>query len=142
MQEGYSIKNRKGFTVIELLLAIILIGLISVMVTQLLGFNLTSTKAFSLYGKQQYTVQDALSRLNDDIQKASMVVFSNNPSGDGISFLTIKLYVSENDPLTDITTIKSVSQYKFSDGKLPNVCIFAYVALQTCKLHKGSKDVA
>ena len=111
---GIFINNKKGFTVIEVLLALIVIGLITVIVTQLLGFNINSSKAFSLYGRQQYTVQDAFSRLNDDIHAASQIFYCNNDGSDLTKFKTIKLYTSETTGSTP--TMKSIGQYKL-DGK-------------------------
>lgn len=112
--EGYLIKSNKGFTFIEMLLALILVGLISVIVTQLLGFNINSSKAFSLYGRQQYTVQDAFSRLNKDIHAASKVLYCNTT--DSKHYKTIKLYVSETTGST--LTEKSLGQYKLEGREL------------------------
>lgn len=111
---GFFINNKKGFTIIEMLLAIILVGLISVIVTQLLGFNITSSKAFSLYGRQQFTVQDAFSRLNKDIHAASKVLYCNTT--DSKHYKTIKLYVSETTGST--LTEKSLGQYKLEGREL------------------------
>ncbi|NLO41069.1 MAG: type II secretion system protein [Ruminiclostridium sp.] len=115
-EEGSSIKNQKGFTVIEVLLALIVIGLITVIVTQLLGFNINSSKAFSLYGKQQYTVQDAFSRLNNDIHAASQVFYCNNDGVDLTKYKTIKLYISETTGPTP--TMKCLGQYKLEGKEL------------------------
>lgn len=114
--EGLSIKSKKGFTIIEVLLALIVIGLISVIVTQLLGFNVNSTKAFSLYGHQQYTVQDAFSRLNTDIQAASQIMCCDYISYSGNKYKTIKLYVSEKQG--EDYVIKSIGQYKLDGSQL------------------------
>lgn len=97
-----------------MLLALIVIGLITVVVTQLLGFNVNSTKAFSLYGRQQYTVQDAFSRLNTDIQAASQIISCDSISG--YEFKTIKLYVSEKQGASDVITC--IGQYKLEDSHL------------------------
>lgn len=114
--EGLSIKSKKGFTIIEVLLALILISLIAVMATQILGFNLNSTKAFSLYGRQQYTVQDAFSRLNTDIQAASQIICCDYISYSGNKYKTIKLYVSEKQGASDVITC--IGQYKLEGSHL------------------------
>lgn len=99
-----------------MLLALIVIGLISVIVTQLLGFNINSSKAFSLYGRQQYTVQDAFSRLNKDIHASSQVFYCNNDGVDLTKFKTIKLYASETTGSTP--TMKCLGQYKLEGKEL------------------------
>lgn len=85
--------NKKGFTLVEVLLTLMVIGLISVIVTQLLTFNATSSKAFSLYNKQQYTVQSAFNRLCKDVQAASRIYITDNISGN--EYATIQLTISE-----------------------------------------------
>lgn len=95
-------------------MALIIVGLISVIVTQLLGFNISSSKAFSLYGRQQYTVQDAFSRLNKDIHAASKVLYCNTT--DSKHYKTIKLYVSETTGSTP--TMKCLGQYKLEGKEL------------------------
>ncbi|NLN65330.1 MAG: prepilin-type N-terminal cleavage/methylation domain-containing protein [Clostridiaceae bacterium] len=109
---GISIKNKKGFTIVEVLLALIIIGLISVIVTQLLGFNITSSKAFSLYGRQQYTVQDAFSRLNRDIEAASQVIICDEISHPEYRSIQLFAYMpNEGDK-------QWIGEYKLENGEL------------------------
>lgn len=99
-----------------MLLALMLISLIGVMVTQILDFNISSTKAFSMYGRQQFTVQDAFSRLNKDIQSASQIIYCDYISYSGNKYKTIKLYVSEEQGASNV--IISIGQYKLEDSHL------------------------
>jgi len=88
---GIDIKNNKGFTLPEVLLILLLIGMISVILTELFVFNATSTAAYSKFGRQQFTIQDAFSRLNRDIEEAVEITF-DDPVG-GYDYKTIKLKV-------------------------------------------------
>lgn len=90
----YKMKNCKGFTVPELLLGLLVIGMISVLLTQLLSFNVSTSKEFALYINQQYTVQDAAARLNRDIEGAVYVSFDDHISGN--QYETINLSVDGN----------------------------------------------
>ena len=83
------IKSNKGFTLPEVLLALLLIGIISVIVTELLVFNAASTTAYSKYGRQQFTLQDAFTRLNRDIEGAASISFDNHVSA--YDYKTIRL---------------------------------------------------
>jgi len=62
------------------LVALLLIGIISVIITELLVFNAASTTAYSRFGRQQFTVHDAFTRLNRDIEEAAKISFSNQVS--------------------------------------------------------------
>lgn len=64
----------------ELLLTLLLIGMISVIVTELLVFNAASTTAYTKFGRQQFTIQDAFTRLNRDIEEAVSIGFGNQIS--------------------------------------------------------------
>ena len=57
-----------------------LIGIISVIITELLVFNTASTTAYSRFGRQQFTIHDAFTRLNRDIEEAISINFSNQVS--------------------------------------------------------------
>jgi len=67
------IKSQKGFTLTELLLALLIISMTSVMLTQMLSYTLSSTNAFSQYGNQQFTINHASIRLGKDIERATAV---------------------------------------------------------------------
>lgn len=88
------IKDRKGFTIPEVLMALLVIGMISVLLTQLLSFNVSTSKAFALYNNQQYTVQDAVARLNRDIEGAVEVNFDDFSSEN--KYETINLTMDGN----------------------------------------------
>lgn len=62
------------------MVALLLIGIISVIITELLVFNAASTTAYSRFGRQQFTVHDAFTRLNRDIEEASKISFSSQVS--------------------------------------------------------------
>ena len=85
--------NQKGFTLVEVLLTLLIIGIISVIVTQLLVFNVSSTRAFSMYNNQQYTVQDAFVRLSKDIEAASDITFDSTDwiTGDQYKSFTVTI---------------------------------------------------
>ncbi|NLY18535.1 MAG: prepilin-type N-terminal cleavage/methylation domain-containing protein [Clostridiaceae bacterium] len=67
------IKSQKGFTLTELLLALLIISMTSVLLTQMLSYTLSSTNAFSQYGNQQFTINHASIRLGKDIERAVLV---------------------------------------------------------------------
>jgi len=71
--------------------ALLLIGIISVIITELLVFNTASTTAYSKFGRQQFTIQDAFTRLNRDIEEATSISFDNQVSV--YDYKTIKLTV-------------------------------------------------
>lgn len=83
------IKDRKGFTIPELLMTLLIVGVMSVLLTQILTFNVSTSRAFALYSNQQYTVQDALTRLNKDIEAAVDVSIDDYISDN--KYATIKL---------------------------------------------------
>lgn len=72
-------------------MALLVIAIISVIITQLFIFNATSTTAYSKYGAQQFNIHDAYTRLNKDIEGAAKVCFSDNIIG--YDFKTITLTV-------------------------------------------------
>jgi hypothetical protein len=61
--------------------AILIIGIISVIITELLVFNTATTAAYSKFGKQQFTVHDAYTRLHRDIEAAAKVWFADYIGG-------------------------------------------------------------
>ncbi len=76
-----SIKSPKGFSLTELLVALLLVAMTSVLLTEMLSFNMSSTRAFSLYYGQQFTVNTASARLEKDIERARIVVATDNTAG-------------------------------------------------------------
>jgi type II secretory pathway pseudopilin PulG len=79
----------------EVLVALLLIGIISVIITELLVFNVASTTAYSKLGRQQFTIHDAFTRLNRDIEEAASVSFDNQASV--YDYKTIKLTIDGAD---------------------------------------------
>ena len=77
----------------ELLLALLLIAMISAILTELLVFNTSSTAAYSRFGRQQFTIHDAFTRLNRDIEGAVEISFANSIDID--EYKTIKLNVDD-----------------------------------------------
>lgn len=84
-----SIKSQKGFSLTELLLALLLVSMISVLLTQLLGFNISSANAFSRYNNQQFTINSACVRLSKDIERAIAVAAEDCITGN--EYKTINL---------------------------------------------------
>lgn len=75
------IKSQKGFTITEVLLALLIISMTSVMLTRMLSFSMSSTSAFSVYNDQQFTVNTASIRLGKDIERAIRVSAADNING-------------------------------------------------------------
>jgi len=94
-KEELVIKSNKGFTLPEVLLALLLIGILSVIITELLVFNAASTTAHSKFGRQQFTIHDAITRLNRDIEEAVSISFDNPVSA--YDYKTIKLSVGDTN---------------------------------------------
>ena len=92
-KEELVIKSNKGFTLPEVLLALLLIGILSVIITELLVFNSASTTAHSKFGRQQFTIHDAFTRLNRDIEEAVSISFDNQMSA--YDYKTIILTVGD-----------------------------------------------
>lgn len=63
----------KGFSLVELLITLLVFSMASVIITQILVFNIRSTRSYSDYTTQQFTLQDAYRRLNKDINAATVV---------------------------------------------------------------------
>jgi len=76
-------------------MALLLIGIISVIITELLVFNAASTTAYSKFGRQQFMIHDAFTRLNRDIEEAASIGFDNQMSV--YDYKTIKLTVDGTD---------------------------------------------
>lgn len=74
--------NKKGFTMPELLVTLLVIGVLSILITRLLTSSADHSVVYSEYGKQQFTVQQALIRLSKEIEEADNIVFD---PGDKIS---------------------------------------------------------
>lgn len=102
---GITIKSNKGFTVPEVLIAVLLMGIIAAILTELLVFNATSTTAYSKYGRQQFSIHDAFTRLNRDIEWATDI--SVEDCIDGYDYKTIKLTIEGE-----------TKSWKIDDGKL------------------------
>jgi prepilin-type N-terminal cleavage/methylation domain-containing protein len=92
-KEELVIKSNKGFTLPEVLLALLLIGILSVIITELLVFNAASTTAHSKFGRQQFTIHDAFTRLNRDIEEAVSISLDNQMSA--YDYKTIILTVGD-----------------------------------------------
>jgi len=75
------VKNQKGFTLTEVMLALLIIGMTSVLLTRMMGFHTSASAAYSRYNRQQFTVYDAFTRLNRDIEAALSVTASDNITG-------------------------------------------------------------
>jgi len=69
----------------------LLIGIISVILTELLVFNAGSTKAYSRLGRQQFTIQDAFTRLNRDIEEAEEISFADSFEIYGYKTIILKI---------------------------------------------------
>ena len=87
-------------------MALLLIGIISVIITELLVFNTASTTAYSKFGRQQFTIHDAFTRLNKDIEEAASISFSSQVSA--YDYKTIELVV---DGMSREWTIDSGTLY-------------------------------
>jgi hypothetical protein len=74
----------------------LLIGIISVIITELLVFNAASTTAYSRFGRQQFTIHDAFTRLNRDIEEASQASVSSSQVS-VYDYKTIKLTIDGAD---------------------------------------------
>lgn len=92
---GLHINNNKGFSLPELLVTLLVLAIISVIVTELLVFNASSTTAYSKYGAQQFTINDAYTRLNKDIEGAKKIQFEDRINTD--DYKTIVLTVDGTD---------------------------------------------
>jgi prepilin-type N-terminal cleavage/methylation domain-containing protein len=66
----------KGFSLVELLITLLVFSMASVIITQILVFNIRSTRSYSDYTTQQFTLQDAYRRLNRDINAATQIEYS------------------------------------------------------------------
>lgn len=90
------IKNKKGFTLTELLVAFLIISMTSVLLTQMLIYTISSTDAFSQYSNQQFTINHASIRLGKDIERATVV--SVDDCIEGNEYRTLKLsFSNESD---------------------------------------------
>ena len=91
---GIVIRNNKGFTLPELLLALLLVVMISAILTELMVFNTASTAAYSRFGRQQFTIHDAFTRLSRDIEEAVEITLAENTGG--LDYKTITLKVDDS----------------------------------------------
>lgn len=85
------VKNQKGFTLTEVMLAMLIIGMTSVLLTRMMGFHTSASAAYSLYNRQQFTVYDAFTRLNRDIEAALSVTASDNIAGNMYKTIHVEL---------------------------------------------------
>jgi prepilin-type N-terminal cleavage/methylation domain-containing protein len=67
--------NKKGFTMPELLVTLLVIGVLSIIITQLLTSSTDNSIVYSEYSKQQFTVQQVFVRLSKEIEEADDIVF-------------------------------------------------------------------
>ena len=88
-----SLKNQKGFSLTELLVALLLISMTSVLLTQMLSFNISSTNAFSQYNNQQFTINNASIRLRKDIERAIKISADAVDNIGGNDYRKIKLTI-------------------------------------------------
>lgn len=72
-------------------MALLLISTTSVLLTQMLSFNISSTNAFLQYNNQQFTINNASIRLGKDIERAIIVSAENNIGGN--AYEKIKLTI-------------------------------------------------
>ncbi|AGC68256.1 hypothetical protein Cst_c12650 [Thermoclostridium stercorarium subsp. stercorarium DSM 8532] len=79
--------------------------MISAILTELMVFSTNSTAAYSRFGRQQFTVQDAFSRLNRDIEGAEKISFEDCIAGN--EYKTISLTINGE-----------LRKWKFDGGKL------------------------
>lgn len=75
----------------EVLLALLVIAVISVILTELLVFNTGSTKAYSKFGRQQFTIHDAFTRINKDIEEAMEITLSDYNGGYDYKTIVLKV---------------------------------------------------
>lgn len=121
------IKDRKGFTIPEVLMGLLIIGMISVLLTQLLSFNVSTSKAFALYINQQYAVQDAAARLNRDIEGAVDVNFDD--------------FISENQYETIILTVDgNTRKWSLSGGTLSlnGIAVLSGLTSDSCFIRESN----
>jgi len=85
------VKNQKGFTLTEVMLALLIIGMTSVLLTRMMGFHTSASSAYSKYNSQQFTVHDAFTRLNRDIEAALSVTASDNIAGNMYKTIHVEL---------------------------------------------------
>ncbi len=90
------VRNQKGFTLTEMLLALLIIGMVSGLVTEMLGFHISSSTAFSKFNRQQFTVQDAFTRLNRDIEAAVKVSVNDADLVEENKYQKITLYFPDS----------------------------------------------
>lgn len=76
-------KTNRGFTIPELLVSLLIIGIISILVTQLLIFNANNSAAYSAYNQQQFTAHQAYIRLSKEIEEASLIRFDEEVPTEG-----------------------------------------------------------
>lgn len=89
----------------ELLVALLLIVMVSTLLTELMVFSTSTTASYSRFGKQQFTVHDAFTRLNRDIEEAAEIKLSSSSGDSDYKAIEVKV-----DGVNRI--------WKLDDGKL------------------------
>lgn len=99
--------SKKGFTIPELLISLLLIGVISIIITNLLTSSANQSFTYSKYGQQQFTIQQAFVRLSKEIEEADDIVFDPLYKESATRYSVIKL-ISET----------GIRQWKLDNGEL------------------------
>lgn len=100
-------ENKKGFTIPELLITLLLIGVIAIITTNLLTSSANYSFIYSKYGKQQFTIQQAFVRLSKEIEEADDIVFDPLYKVSATRYSAIKL-----------TSDAGTRQWKLDNGEL------------------------
>lgn len=71
-------------------MALLLVVIISAILTELMVFSTSSSAAYSRFGRQQFTLHDAFSRLNRDIEGAVEISFDDSVGGSEYKTIIVK----------------------------------------------------
>jgi prepilin-type N-terminal cleavage/methylation domain-containing protein len=100
--------NQKGFSMIELLLALAIMALIGTLLTALLLFGTDTFRVYSNFTGQQDRIVDSLQRLRKDIEEASRITVYTQADG---TFCTNFIRI-------DFPDAPQARVWRFEDGKL------------------------